>query len=79
MLDILNIFVYHVYTIMNENKDKELIEHFLNWSRYHRFNLTEMARLVGRSKAWGSLLDKDKIKRLQRETKNNIEYLLGIQ
>jgi hypothetical protein len=64
---------------MNKNNDKELIQHFLTWARYHRFSLAEMSRIVGRSTAWGSLLDRGKIRSLNFETRNNIKILLGIQ
>lgn len=78
ILDFIDYLSYIIY-IMNNNSDKELIEHLLSWAKYHRFSLAEMSRLVGRTKQWGSLLDKGRINKLQSETRNNIKFILGDQ
>jgi len=61
----------------NDN-DLGLIAHFQEWRRYHRFNLSEAARLVGRSRSWATLLEQGKITSLSQETRDNIKFLLGI-
>jgi len=77
-LDFLNIYVYIVY-IMNNSSDIRLINIFVNWCIANDMNQSEIAKKVGRTRGWASLLVNGKISHLQFTTRNRIKHVLGIQ
>ena len=77
-LDKVNLYDY-ILIIMNKNGDKELIEKFIDWCISNNFNQVKMAKIVGRTPAWASLLVQGKIKSLNFDTRNLIIKLIGEQ
>lgn len=82
MLDIIDSMTYIIY-MMTEISDKDLVKNLFDWGRYHRFSLAETSRLIGRTRAWGSLIKKmlengDDIS-ISQVTRDNIIELLDLK
>lgn len=59
--------------------DKQLIQKFIRWCTDNDFNQSRMGEIVGRTRAWASLLVKEEITSLSFDTRNRIKRILGIQ
>lgn len=77
-LDKLNIDDY-IYIIMQKIKDTLLIRWFIDFCIEKDFNQSRMAKEVGMSRSWASMLINGQIKSLRFDTRNRIKNLLGIQ
>jgi len=59
--------------------DKDIIREFQNWRKKHRFNLTEVAHLVDRTRAWASQVEQGRIRKLKKSTREAIEWLMRME
>lgn len=57
--------------------DRLLLQRLLSLAARRGWTLEEMARQVGRTKTWGSMVASGKIGRLQFVTRNNVRALVG--
>ena len=69
--------------MMTEISDKELARELFDWGKYHRFSLAQTAKLIGRTRAWASLMKKaldngEKIG-MSQVTRDNIIELLDLK
>lgn len=82
MLDKINIVSYIIY-IMTAISDKDLVRNLFDWARYHRFSLSEAARLIGRTRAWASIikktLDNGEDISLSQTTRDSIILILDLK
>lgn len=63
---------------MHKIKDNLLIKWYIDYCVEKDFNQSEMARKVGMSRAWASMLVNGQIKSLRFDTRNRIKTLLGV-
>ena len=63
--------------------NKELAKELFDWAKYHRFSLAQAAKLIGRTRAWASLMKKaldngEKIG-MSQDTRDRIIELLDLK
>ena len=71
--------MFYIIIEMNKLGDTLLIKFYTSYCIENDFNQSRMAREVGMSKGWASLLVNGKIKSLRFDTRNRIKAILGIQ